>query len=101
MDKVEEGSLQVSQAGQTMDEIVSSVQRVTTMIGEITHAATEQSSGLGQVNQAVSELDRMTQQNAALVEQSAAAAESLKDQAARLAGLVATFRLEQGFHQTA
>ena len=101
VDRVEAGSKLVTDAGSTMSEIVSSVQRVTRMIGEITHAATEQSSGLGQVNQAVSELDRMTQQNAALVEQSAAAAESLKEQATRLAGLVATFRLEQGTGQTA
>jgi methyl-accepting chemotaxis protein len=101
VDRVANGTRLVSDAGTTMGEIVSSVQRVTSMIGEITHAATEQSSGLGQVNQAVSELDRMTQQNAALVEQSAAAAESLKDQAARLAALVATFRLEPGARQTA
>jgi methyl-accepting chemotaxis protein len=101
VERVETGTRLVSDAGSTMGEIVSSVQRVTDMIGEITHAATEQSSGLGQVNQAVSELDRMTQQNAALVEQSAAAAESLKDQAARLAGLVATFRLERDVGQTA
>ena len=96
VERVESGTRLVSDAGSTMDEIVGSVQRVTDMIGEITHAATEQSSGLGQVNQAVAELDRMTQQNAALVEQSAAAAESLKDQAARLSGLVATFRLTPG-----
>ena len=101
VERVANGTRLVSDAGSTMGEIVSSVQRVTAMIGEITHAATEQSSGLGQVNLAVSELDRMTQQNAALVEQSAAAAESLKEQATRLAGLVATFRLEQGISQTA
>jgi methyl-accepting chemotaxis protein len=96
VERVENGTRLVSDAGSTMSEIVGSVQRVTAMIGDITQAATEQSGGLGQVNQAVSELDRMTQQNAALVEQSAAAAESLKEQAARLAALVATFRLERG-----
>jgi methyl-accepting chemotaxis protein len=91
--KVETGSRLVGDAGATMNEIVASVQRVTDIIGEITAAATEQSSGIGQVNLAVTELDRMTQQNAALVEESAAAAESLKDQAGRLAGVVSNFKL--------
>ena len=76
-----------------MHEIVASVQRVSDIIGEITAAAAEQSDGIGQVNTAVTQLDQMTQQNAALVEESAAAAESLKDQANRLAQLVAAFRL--------
>ncbi|HSI60843.1 MAG TPA: methyl-accepting chemotaxis protein [Ideonella sp.] len=93
VDKVEAGSQLVRDAGQTMREIVTSVQRVTDMIGEITTAATEQSQGIAQVNTAVTDLDRMTQQNAALVEESAAAAESLKDQAQRLSGVVGTFRL--------
>ena len=93
VDKVEAGSRLVKDAGQTMDEIVASVQRVSDIIGEITAAAAEQSSGIGQVNSAVGQLDQMTQQNAALVEQSAAAAESLKQQAERLAEVVATFRL--------
>ncbi|WP_296812108.1 methyl-accepting chemotaxis protein, partial [Thiocapsa sp.] len=84
VDKVETGSRLVADAGQTMSEIVGSVQRVSDIIGEITAAAGEQSDGIGQVNTAVNQLDQMTQQNAALVEQSAAAAESLKDQAARL-----------------
>ena len=79
-------------AGTTMTEIVSSVQRVSDIIGEITAAASEQSQGIGQVNTAVSHLDQMTQQNAALVEQSAAAAHSMKEQAAALAGVVAVFR---------
>jgi methyl-accepting chemotaxis protein len=92
VDKVESGSRLVQDAGATMGEIVASVQRVSDVIGEISAAAAEQSSGIGQVNGAVSSLDRMTQQNAALVEQSAAAAESLKDQAARLTTLVATFQ---------
>jgi methyl-accepting chemotaxis protein len=93
VDKVAAGSRLVQDAGQTMGEIVASVQRVTDIIGEITAAAGEQSGGIGQVHQAVGQLDRMTQQNAALVEQSAAAAESLKDQASRLAGMVSGFRL--------
>jgi len=93
VDKVETGSRLVADAGQTMSEIVGSVQRVSDIIGEITAAAGEQSDGIGQVNVAVTQLDQMTQQNAALVEESAAAAESLKDQARRLAGVVQTFRL--------
>jgi methyl-accepting chemotaxis protein len=96
VDKVETGSKLVADAGATMNEIVASVQRVSDIIGEISAAAREQSSGLGQVNAAVADLDRMTQQNAALVEQSAAAAESLKEQAKRLAHIVATFRLSGG-----
>ena len=93
VDKVDSGSRLVADAGETMKEIVGSVQRVSDIIGEITAAATEQSTGIGQVNGAVTQLDRMTQQNAALVEQSAAAAESLKEQAVSLASVVGTFRL--------
>ena len=95
VDKVESGSKLVADAGQTMQEIVGSVQRVTDIIGEITAAASEQSDGIGQVNTSVTQLDKMTQQNAALVEESAAAAESLKDQAQKLAAVVGTFRLER------
>jgi methyl-accepting chemotaxis protein len=93
VDKVEAGSRLVADAGQTMSEIVGSVQRVSDIIGEITAASGEQSDGIAQVNVAVSQLDQMTQQNAALVEQSAAAAESLKDQAMKLAQVVQVFRL--------
>jgi methyl-accepting chemotaxis protein-2 (aspartate sensor receptor) len=93
VDKVEAGSRLVAEAGQTMSEIVGSVQRVSDIIGEITAAAGEQSDGIGQVNVAVNQLDQMTQQNAALVEESAAAAESLKDQATRLAQVVQIFRI--------
>ncbi len=93
VEKVEGGSRLVADAGQTMNEIVSSVQRVSNIIGEITAASTEQSDGIGQVNTSVVQLDQMTQQNAALVEQSAAAAESLKDQAGKLAQVVGNFRL--------
>jgi methyl-accepting chemotaxis protein len=92
-EKVEVGSQLVEQAGATMNEIVASVQRVTDMIGEITASTSEQASGIGQVNQAVGHLDQMTQQNAALVEQSAAAADSLKDQANGLAQAVSVFRV--------
>jgi methyl-accepting chemotaxis protein len=93
VDKVESGSRLVADAGQTMTEIVSSVQRVSDIIGEITAATSEQSDGIGTVNGSVIQLDQMTQQNAALVEQSAAAAESLKDQANRLSQVMGTFRI--------
>ena len=93
VDKVGNGARLVQEAGSTMNDIVASVQRVTDMIAGISQASAEQNQGIGKMNQAVSELDQMTQQNAALVEQSTAAAESLKDQAQRLAGIVATFRL--------
>jgi methyl-accepting chemotaxis protein len=95
VEKVEGGSRLVADAGRTMTEIVSSVQRVSDIIGEITAASAEQSDGIGQINTSVSQLDQMTQQNSALVEESAAAAESLKEQAVRLSEVVATFRLER------
>ena len=87
-EKVESGSRLVQDAGSSMQEILTSVQRVSDIIGEISAASTEQSMGIAQVNRSVNELDQMTQQNAALVEESAAAAESLKDQATRLAQAV-------------
>ncbi|WP_425261387.1 methyl-accepting chemotaxis protein [Rubrivivax sp. RP6-9] len=93
VERVESGTRLVSDAGSTMGEIVASVQRVSDIIGEVMAAAGEQSQGIAQVNGSVATLDQMTQQNAALVEESAAAAESLKDQAEKLAALVATFRL--------
>ncbi len=93
VDRVENGSRLVSAAGTTMSEIVGSVQRVSNIIAEITAGASEQSDGIGQVNVAVGHLDQMTQQNAALVEQSAAAAQSLREQAARLSQVVGSFRL--------
>jgi methyl-accepting chemotaxis protein len=93
VDKVGEGSVLVHQAGTTMGEIVASVQRVTDIMAEITAATTEQSTSIGEVGQAVDHLDQMTQQNAALVEESAAAAASLKDQSVRLSEVVGTFRL--------
>ena len=88
VDKVEAGSRLVQDAGTTMNEIVASVQRVTDIIAEISASTIEQSQGIGTVNDAVAQLDQMTQQNAALVEQSAAAAESLKDQAISLTEMV-------------
>ena len=93
VERVEVGSRQVGEAGRTMEDIVGQVRRVSDLIAEISAATTEQSGGLGQVGDAVSQLDRVTQQNAALVEQSAAAAESLKQQAARLVGAVSAFKL--------
>ncbi|HEY2928431.1 methyl-accepting chemotaxis protein [Piscinibacter sp.] len=93
VNKVEIGSQLVQDAGATMAEIVASVKRVSDIIGEITAASSEQSSGIGQIHSAVTQLDRMTQQNAALVEQGAAAAESLKEQAQALTRAVGSFRL--------
>ncbi|MNT52922.1 Methyl-accepting chemotaxis protein III [compost metagenome] len=90
---METGSEQVTQAGQAMDEIVSSVRRVSDLIGEITASSSEQRDGIAQVNVAVTQLDQMTQQNAALVEESAAAASSLRDQAQRLAEVVSVFNV--------
>ena len=91
---VESGARLVADAGQTMTEIVNAVQRVADIIGEITTATSEQSNGIAQVNTAVNQLDQMTQQNAALVEESTAAAQSLKEQATRLTQLVGTFKLD-------
>ncbi len=96
VERVENGARLVADAGSTMTEIVSSVQRVSDIIGDISAAAAEQSTGIAQVNGAVGQLDQMTQQNAALVEESAAAAESLREQSRQLAGVVAGFRLDAG-----
>ena len=93
VEKVESGTMLVTDAGATMGEIVQSVQRVADVIGEITAAASEQSSGIAGVNQAIGNLDQMTQQNAALVEESAAAAESLREQADRMKQAVSVFKL--------
>ena len=93
VEKVDNGSRQVADAGKTMGDIVNQVKRVNDLIDEISHASTEQSSGISQVGLAVNQLDQVTQQNAALVEESAAAAESLKHQAAELARTVVAFRL--------
>ena len=95
VEKVEAGTRQVAEAGTTISEIVANAQKISSLIHHITTAANEQSQGIGQVNGAVGQLDQMTQQNAALVEESAAAAQSLQDQAQKLAGVVATFRLSR------
>ncbi|HSW03316.1 methyl-accepting chemotaxis protein [Aquabacterium sp.] len=94
VDRVEQGTALVDQAGVTMEEIVVSIRRVTAIMGEISAASTDQSTGVAQVGEAVSQMDRATQQNAALVEQSAAAAESLKAQAQQLVQAVAVFKLD-------
>jgi methyl-accepting chemotaxis protein len=93
VDRVEAGARLVGEAGTTMQEIVASVQKVNDIISDITSAAGQQSLGIGEVSGAVTKLDQMTQQNAALVEQSAAAAESLKEQAGRLAAMVGSFSI--------
>jgi len=93
VDKVEAGTRQVDEAGKSMDDIVTQVKRVSDLIGEISSAANEQTMGISQVGDAVTQLDQVTQQNAALVEESAAAAESLKHQAANLVQAVAVFKL--------
>ncbi len=92
--KVGNGSALVNEAGRTMQEVVSQVQRVSDLIGEISAASLEQTSGIEQVNNAVVQLDHVTQQNAALVEESAAAADSLTRQAARLVQAVSVFQLD-------
>jgi methyl-accepting chemotaxis protein len=101
VERVEQGTALVDQAGATMTEIVSSIKRVTDIMGEISAASTEQSAGVAQIGEAVSQMDQATQQNAALVEESAAAAESLKQQAQQLVQAVAVFRLNEGMQQHA
>ena len=94
VETVQTGHTLVQEAGQTMHGVVEQVQRVSTLIGQISAAAQEQTQGIGQVGHAMAQLDQATQQNAALVEESAAAASSLNDQARRLAEAVAAFRLQ-------
>ena len=101
VERVESGTQLVQNAGATMGEIVASVQRVTDVIAEISTAAREQSDGIHQINAAVNQLDQMTQQNAALVEESAAAAESLRDQSGRLSEAISVFRLSSAPTPTA
>jgi methyl-accepting chemotaxis protein-1 (serine sensor receptor) len=93
--RVAEGSALVGQAGKTMHEIVSSVQRVTDIMGEISAASQEQYAGIEQVNQTVTQMDESTQQNAALVEEASAAARSMEQQATELSQAVALFKLEE------
>jgi methyl-accepting chemotaxis protein len=87
----------VDEAGESVGGIVNQVQRVAALINEITTASTEQASGIGQVGEAVQQLDQVTQQNAALVEESTAAAASLRDQAAKLVAEVSVFKLADGY----
>ena len=94
VDTVRSGAALVGQAQQTMGEIVGQAQQVSVLVGEIGTATAEQTDGIAQVNQAVSQLDQATQQNAALVEESAAAADSLKQQALRLVEAVSRFRVQ-------
>jgi len=96
VERVEQGTALVDQAGATMNEVVASIRRVTDIVGEISAASTEQSSGVAQVGEAVTQMDQATQQNAALVEESAAAAASLKTQAEQMVDSVAVFRLARG-----
>jgi methyl-accepting chemotaxis protein len=94
VERVDQGTQLVDRAGHTMQEIVSSIQRVTDILGEISSASSEQTTGLGQVSEAVVHMNQATQQNAALVEQSAAAASSLRQQADELVHSVAVFQLD-------
>ncbi|WP_426192876.1 methyl-accepting chemotaxis protein [Massilia sp. DWR3-1-1] len=93
VDRVDAGSMLVNEAGKTMREIVDSVRRVTDIMGEISSASHEQTTGIDQINQAITQMDQVTQQNAALVEQASAASEAMQDQAARLAQVVSVFKL--------
>lgn len=101
VDKVAEGSKLVGEAGSTMDEVVASVKRVTDIMHEITAASQEQSSGIEQVNHAIAQMDGVTQQNAALVEEAAASAETMQLQAAHLARLVSVFKVDSRYAVTA
>jgi methyl-accepting chemotaxis protein len=92
--KVAAGTRLVGQAGSTMDEVVSSIRRVTEIMAEISNASSEQTHGIGQINDAITQMDQVTQQNAALVEQAAAAADAMQDQAAQLAQAVSIFKLD-------
>jgi methyl-accepting chemotaxis protein len=96
VEQVEAGTKLVDKAGATMEDVVTSIRRVTDIMGEITTASQEQSGGIEQVNRAIGQMDAVTQQNAALVEQSAAAATSMQDQAMKLAQVVSVFKLEPG-----
>ena len=98
VDRVEQGTALVDRAGTTMQEVVTSIRRVTDIVGEISSASQEQNAGVGQVSEAVSQMDQATQQNAALVEESAAAAESLRTQAQQLVQAVSVFKLSGDSH---
>jgi len=97
---VEDGSKLVAQAGATMEQVVTSVKSVTDVVGDISTASTEQSDGIGQVNDAIAQMDEATQKNAALVEQAAAAARALQDQAQQLERTISIFKLDAGSSAT-
>ena len=102
VERVEQGTALVDRAGSTMTEVVASIRRVTDIVGEISAASHEQSLGVAQVGEAVTQMDQVTQQNAALVEEMAAAASSLQNQAEDLVHVVSVFRLGdegQGQHR--
>ncbi|KWD54532.1 hypothetical protein WL67_13295 [Burkholderia ubonensis] len=99
VERIRSGSALVDEAGRTMTEVIGAVQRVTDIMGEIAAASEEQSGGIDQVARAVTQMDEVTQQNAALVEEAAAAAQSLDEQAARLRETVAVFQLDDGAAQ--
>ena len=101
VERVEAGSTLVDQAGQTMSEVVTSIRRVIDIVSEISAASSEQSQGVDQVNEAVTHMDQATQQNAALVEEMAAAAASLNGQARDLVSTVSAFKLDSGSARTA
>jgi len=101
VERVEAGNKLVAKAGTTMTEVVASIQRVTGIMGEITSASHEQEVGIEQINQAVAEMDTVTQQNAALVEEAAAATGALEQQAAQLAQVVSVFKLDAGARMAA
>ncbi|MDY7576759.1 methyl-accepting chemotaxis protein [Herbaspirillum sp. RTI4] len=94
VDKAEQGGRLVEQAGTTMEEVVANVKRVTDIVGEISAASQEQSTGIEEVNRAITQMDEVTQQNAALVEEAAAASQSLQDQARTLSNVVGVFKLD-------
>jgi len=96
VERVEQGTILVDQAGMTMNEVVISIRHVTDIMNEINSASSEQNDGISQIGQAVTHMDESTQQNAALVEQTAAAAESMKNQAQQLVQTIAMFQINQG-----
>lgn len=101
VEKVENGNNLVNEAGKTMEDIVSAVQQVTVIMSEITAASLEQSLGIEQINQAVTQMDEVTQQNASLVEEAAASAESLEHQASDLIGAISIFKINHAAQKTA
>ncbi len=98
VEKVGSGTKLVEQAGQTMEQVVNSIRQVTDIVGEISAATEEQNAGIAQVHQAIAQMDQSTQQNASLVEETAAASQAMQDQAASLAGVVSAFRIDSAHH---